>query len=147
MTSPQITAGTKIYISASLPALNAAADFVLLPWTQIRGVRLAGELGNVWETRDDKLIDKKFGTRVKGVLMFNALPLEIILLAGDEGQAILLNASALVANYAFKIERADKGIRYFVAQVVTYVESQGNDGKSLFDAVASIEQQDVVVFA
>lgn len=144
--SAQPTAGTRIYISASLPASNDLASFSALSWTQIRGVRVAGELGNTWSTREDNLIDVDFVVRRKANLMFNTTPLEVVTISGDPGQALLLAASSVENSYAFRIMRKGGGERYFVAQVVSFIESQGSKSKPLFDAVASLEQQAPVVF-
>jgi len=147
MTSPIVSAGTKIYISANTVAENSASAFAALRWTQIKGVRLAGELGNVWQTRDDFLISNNFLTKKKTTLLYNTMALELITVVDDAGQALLRAASEVLANYSFKVERKDGGLRYFTGQVTKYIEGQGGGGKTLFDATSTVDPQSAVIFA
>lgn len=146
MTRPVVSAGTRIYISASSPTENSASAFELLAWVQIRGVRLAGQLGNTWNTRDDFLVDSDYIIKKKTGIALNAMPLEVFTLVGDPGQLLLRSASTVEENYSFKVERKDGGLRYFSGQVTRYIEGQGANGKELFDAVASIDPQAAIVF-
>lgn len=146
MSEPKATAGTKVYLSDQVPATNDLAGFSALNYTQIKGVRVAGEIGNNWQTRDNAPIEHEFVNRVKTNLMFSPIQLEVITIVGDPGQAMLQEASGLDKTYSLKIDRADGGKRYLVVQVVSFNEAQGGSDKKIFDAVASLEQQNYVVF-
>lgn len=65
MSNPVVSAGTRIYVSESLPTSNSASAFSALAWTKITGVRLAGDVGNVWGLRDDAPIDSDYITKRK----------------------------------------------------------------------------------
>lgn len=147
MTNPVVAAGTRIYISASGPSAFTAAAFAALPWTKINGVRVAGELGNNWLTRDDEPLDDS-GLTVKKKTFLSQIPLklEVINLVEDSGQAILQEASGVNLSVCIYIHRKDGGKRYFAGQVTSYQESQGGNGKKVFDAVCVIEPQHRVVF-
>lgn len=146
MSSPVVSAGTRIYVSESLPASNTASAFAALAWTKITGVRLAGDVGNVWGLRDDAPIDSDYITKRKTLLTQNQLQLEIITLVADGGQTLIRNFSGSLNNISLKIERSDGGIRYFIGTVSSYVENQGGDGKKVFDATCAIDPQDTVIF-
>ena len=146
MSGPVVSAGSRIFISADNAGANLAANFEVLAWTQINGVRLAGELGNIWNTRDEFLIDSDFIIKKKTGISLNTMPLEVFTLSGDAGQFLLRSASAINDSYSFKVERKDGGIRYFTGQVTRYIEGQGGNGKDLFDAVCAIEPQNSIVF-
>lgn len=147
MTGPVNSAGTRIYISSDVVSQNIASAFDALSWTQINGVRLAGEIGNIWQTRDNFLIQNNYINKTKTAIVFNTMPLEVFTLSGDIGQSLLQQASTVFDNYSFKVERSDGGIRYFTGQVTKYLEGQGGGGKQLFDAIASIDPQAAIVFA
>lgn len=146
MSNPVVSAGTRIYVSESLPASNTASAFSALAWTKLTGVRVAGDVGNVWGLRDDAPIDSDYITKRKTLLTQSQLELQIITLVGDAGQGIIRDLSAVDANLSIKIERKDGGIRYFVGTVSTYRESQGGNGKQVFDATCAIDPQDAVIF-
>lgn len=146
MSNPVVSAGTRIYVSESLPTSNSASAFSALAWTKITGVRLAGDVGNVWGLRDDAPIDSDYITKRKTLLTQSQLQLEIITLVADGGQTLIRNFSGRLNNISLKIERSDGGIRYFIGTVSSYVENQGGDGKKVFDATCAIDPQDAVIF-
>jgi hypothetical protein len=148
MSSPVVTAGTRIYISDAVPVTNDVPGFEALTFTQIKGVRMAGELGNSWQTRDEELIDDSQSTfKRKTFLAQVPFTLEVITLVGDAGQALLQVASGVIKDCSFKVERSDGGKRYFVGQVISFEEVQGGNGKQLFDATSNIAPQQKVVFS
>lgn len=111
---PITSTGTTFAVCPLLPAAITLAGFQALPFTQIKGVRAAGDIGGQYQTmtRNDiggaGIYQKRIG-RVLG-----ELPLELFRIA-DPGQIMLRGAFEASTSYSYRITQVDGLIMYFTA--------------------------------
>ena len=105
--------GSTLWVSAVLPNDNTITAYNLLTWTQIKGVRLIGSLGQV-DTVIDANVMNKPGKRLRVGTESRSIPLELIEI-DDAGQTILVSAINAPMNYAYRISKSNRPTKYFQA--------------------------------
>jgi len=112
--------GSKVYVSAGLPATYNKAGYTALTWTLVSDVTNVGEYGREYDLIEHAPIDTRVKQQIKGNYSCGSLSLAIGSVPADAGQVILLAASTSDNNYSFKIERTDGAIDAFTAKVTTF---------------------------
>jgi hypothetical protein len=110
-TIPTIGGGTTLSVCAALPPTYDQTGYQSLNYTQIKGVRSVGEIGEQFKTAENNMIGGIPSMRKVGRAASN-IGLEVIRIT-DEGQAILNAAMDATTSYSYKITRADGSALYF----------------------------------
>jgi len=136
MQNPFTNAGTLFYISATLPASYDAAGYGNLSFTQIRGIRSTGDIGEAYQTFDyNPIIGTRYNKR-SGKLA-KSLNAEIIII-DDAGQSLLKAALTSVNAYSYKVLCVDGVIYYFTAECSQRFRNIGQ-ANSLADLKLTLE--------
>lgn len=119
MSLPTVTVGTKFYISATLPMSETASAFQNVPYTQVKGVAVIGEIAKTYRTKTGEFIDSDFYKSTRIGYSYSPVELEMITLAGEAGQALL---KTLLTKEAFsvKIEKPNGDVQFFTANLSLY---------------------------
>lgn len=126
MNVPQTVSGTRLFISATLPLLDALAGYAPIVFTQIRGVRILGDIPISHQTRERNIMDSTaVKTVATGAMLYPVVPIEVYRI-NDAGQALLNNSINSMQAYTFKIERADGSGLYFQAKTLKKVIALGD---------------------
>lgn len=109
--------GSKLYVSAALPATYTKTGYMALTWTLVGDVTNIGEYGREYDLIEHSPIDTRLKQQIKG--NFSEGNLEIVFgsVPADAGQVIMLAAAKSDNNYSFKIEKTDGGIDAFTGKV------------------------------
>jgi hypothetical protein len=126
MINPFVNNGNTFYICATLPATYDSAGYAALAWTQIRGIRVIGDMGIAYDTIDMNVIggirhNKKSGT------LANSIAIEMIKI-DDAGQTLLKALIDLTSSYSFKCLTVDGTIYYFTASCSYRMANAGESG-------------------
>lgn len=117
MSNPQPNSGTRLFISSTLPFEQSANGFNLINFTQVRGVRLLGDLIRQHQTRERNIIDDPLVKIVRtGKLISPVFLLDIYRLKDDAGQAIFRQTFDSINAYSYKIIRPDNTGFCFIAK-------------------------------
>jgi hypothetical protein len=113
MITPFVNNGNLIYISSALPATYDNAGYSALTYTQIRGIKVIGDIGVTYETADFNVIgavrqNKKVGKQA------NSIQIEVFKI-DDAGQTLLKALLSASVSYSFKVLLVDGTIYYFTA--------------------------------
>jgi hypothetical protein len=132
------SAGTKIFVSAGVPATLDQAGFEALSYTQIKDVTDIPEHGVTYEEITHKPLDSRETIKLKGGKDSGNLTLAMGRWskagATDPGQDILVLARDSDSDYAFKVEYNDNpdgtsnSIDYFQAKVMGMPKGPGTTG-------------------
>lgn len=112
--------GSKVYISATLPATYDKTGYDALTWTEITDITSVGEYGREYEMIDHAPIDKRQVVQIKGNYREGTIDLAFASIPADAGQVIVETASTSDDNYAFKIVRTDGRVDAFSGKVTTF---------------------------
>jgi len=120
------SAGSKIYISNSLPVTHDQAGYEALAFTKIGQVTDIPEFGPEYTVithlpLDTGVAEKKKGSRNNGGLALNAA-----MVRGDAGHQKVLVGLNSYDNQAFKVEYQDGTEEYFDGLVTSYKRGIGN---------------------
>lgn len=122
------SAGSKIYISAGVPATIDAAGFGALSFTQIGDVTDLGAVGpkvaNVTHVPVAESVTYKFKTIVDN----GSMALKGARVTTDAGQTLLIAAVASYAAYSFKVVLQNNAIIYFQGLADSYNTTIGTAG-------------------
>lgn len=110
---PTIGGGTTFAVCAALPATVTQAGFQALNWTQIKGVRSVGDVGEQFKTAENNMIGGTPSMRRVGRASSN-ISLEIMRII-DEGQVILNESMEASISYSYRITRPDGSLIFFTA--------------------------------
>lgn len=111
--------GSKLYVSAALPATYNKIGYTALTWTLVNDVTNIGEYGREYDLIDHTPIDTRLTQSIKGNFKEGSLSLAFGSVPADAGQVVVLAASKSDNNYSFKIEKTDGGIDAFTGKVTT----------------------------
>jgi len=127
---PISLAGSMLLVAPTRPATQTLAGYIALQYTQVRGVKLVGELGNQYATipRNDIGIERPY-QMMTGALAELSLQVELIRIA-DPGQDILRAAVGLAPGYSYCARRPDGSEMYFSAEINALMNG-GLDAKSV----------------
>lgn len=117
-------AGTKLAISAGLPASEDAAGYGALTFTTIGGPEKLGSFGHTNAETTFTPLDGPVETH-KGAPDYGSIQPSIAHDEEDAGQTLLRTAAEPTNNalYSFKVLLSTGGIRYFQGRVFGYPES------------------------
>jgi hypothetical protein len=118
-------AGTKIGISAVLPATYNVAGYVALTFTNIGNIEDGGEHGREYAEVTFNPIDTRGTQKFKGSFNEGSKTLSIGYDSDDAGMVLLKTALNNDNDYAFEVEYPDGDIDYFPAKVMTLTKSTG----------------------
>jgi hypothetical protein len=113
MINPFVNNGNLFYISASLPATYDNAGYSALSYTQVRGIKVVGDIGVNYDIVDFNVIggirhNKKVG------LLANSIQIEVFKI-DDAGQSLLKVLLSASVTYSFKFLLVDGTAYYFTA--------------------------------
>ena len=112
--------GSKIFVSATLPATFTKAGYTALTWVLVGEVTNIGEYGREYDLIDHSPIDTRLIVQIKGNYREGPLALSFGSVPADAGQVIINTASKSDNNYSFKVERTDGDIDAFTGKVTAY---------------------------
>lgn len=116
------TAGTKLGISAGVPATYDVAGYVALTYTNVGNIEDAGEHGRVYAEVTFNPIAERGTQKFKGSFNEGNKTLSIGYDSDDAGMILLKTALNSDANYAFEVEYPNGDIDYFQAKVMSLVK-------------------------
>lgn len=141
------SAGTKLYISATLPATEDQAGYEALTWTEIGDLSDFGEYGRQYAEVTFNPIGDRKTYKSKGSYNDGNLTLQMARAPyADAGQAIVKTALDDDNNYSFKaahnnIATTTGTVEYFPAKVMSYTTSgiSGPDSNVMSSVGVSID--------
>lgn len=125
-TIPFTSAGSKLSISAVLPATFDAAGYGALTFAEVGEVTDLGEFGREYALVTHNPIGTRKTLKRKGSYNEGALALQMARVPGDAGHIILIAARDDDASYAFSVELQDGTLMYFTAQTMSYKTGVGS---------------------
>lgn len=118
-------AGTKVGISAVLPATYNVAGYGALTFVNIGNIEDGGEHGREYAEVTFNPIDTRGTQKFKGSFNEGSKTLSIGYNSDDAGMIVLKTALDDDADYAFEVEYPDGDIDYFIAKVMTLTKATG----------------------
>ena len=117
----QTVAGTKISISASIPATFDAAGYAAVTgWAQIGEITDGGSHGKTYAEVTHNPIDTRMTQKYKGSINIGTKTLNLAIDDDDAGQILVKTALDSDSDYSFKVVYQDGAIDYFQAKVMTF---------------------------
>lgn len=116
------TAGTKLAISAGVPATYDVAGYAALTYTDVGNIEDAGEHGRVYAEVTFNPIAERGTQKFKGSFNEGNKTLSIGYDSDDAGMILLKTALNSDADYAFEVEYPNGDIDYFQAKVMSLVK-------------------------
>lgn len=113
---PISLAGSTLAMSLSTPVTVSAAGFEALSYTQIKGVKIIGELGTQYATTTRNYIGLERPYQAMSGLAELSLQVELIRIA-DAGQDVLRSVVGINSACSYRATRPDGSVIYFTAQV------------------------------
>ena len=113
---PTSLAGSTLAVSRATPADITVAGFAALGYTQIKGVKVIGELGTQYATTTRNYIGLERPYQAMSGLAELSLQIELIRIA-DAGQDVLRSVVGLESACSYRAMRPDGSLIYFTAQV------------------------------
>jgi hypothetical protein len=139
-TDAHTAAGTKLYVSASLPATYDAAGYAALSWTEVQEVTAIGDFGAAFGLVTHTPLNSRVVHKFKGSVNYGQLSIAAARDVGDTGQGILETAAGDDDDISFKIEHNDSlgssnTIEYTTGKVMSSLSTglgsaEGIDGVS-----------------
>jgi hypothetical protein len=115
------TAGTKVFVSTTLPTTVTSAGFAAITvaqWKEVgEVVDLGDNIGRTYNLVTHNPVGTRKTTKLKGTFNDGALTLQMAERIGDEGQAILRTALNSDANISVRITKGNPGTAQRVAFV------------------------------
>jgi hypothetical protein len=121
----QTSAGSKLKVSASLPATNNASGFDALTFTEVGEITDLGEFGREYNMVTHSPLSKRQTVQMKGSYTEGTMDLTLGLDDTDAGQIIMRSASESDADYAFEVTYQNGAKRFFTAKVMSFKENVG----------------------
>jgi putative heme degradation protein len=119
-------ANSTVSISAALPGSQTSGAFAVLGWTAIGELTDVGSvLGRTYNTATHAPIGSAQQTEKKASYKLGSADFTCGWDDADAGQIMLAAAANSNAIYSFKVVKQSGAIRYFTAQVMTFVENSG----------------------
>ena len=117
----QTVAGTKISISASIPAtFNAAGYAAVTGWAQIGEITDGGSHGKTYAEVTHNPVDTRMTQKFKGSINIGTKTLNLAIDDDDAGQILVKTALDSDSEYSFKVAYQDGAIDYFQAKVMSF---------------------------
>ncbi len=143
--STYTVAGSKIFVSAALPATQVASAFEALDWIEVGEITDIGSVtGRTYNTATHAPIGSPQQTQRKASYTLANAEFVCGWDEEDEGQILISTASNSNDVYAFKLEKQDTTTRYFTAQVMQFVENNGTVDNIVQGAFTLLRQTDTI---
>ena len=113
---PTSLAGSTLAVAQSMPADVTATGFAALSYTQVKGVKVLGEIGNQYATTLKNCIGMARPYQTMSGLAELSVQVELIRIA-DVGQDVLRAVVGIDAACSYRLTRPDGSKIYFTAQV------------------------------
>jgi len=133
------SAGTRLYVSASLPATYNSAGFGALSWTEVGEITDFGEWGKEYSVVNHNPVGTRQTIKRKGSYNNGALTLSMARATTDAGQTILIAASDSDNSYSFKVAFQGGATGQFFTGVVPKYTTNVGSVDSIFSASVSVE--------
>lgn len=114
MSLPVILSGTTLWVSSSKPVANTLVGFNALNFTQIRAVKVAGDIEKSWQTFQRFPIDGEKVIQSRSFYSHTNITFEMLEIA-DAGQSLLKQSMESENAYSFKLLRNNNTGIYFTA--------------------------------
>lgn len=114
--TPIVLNGSLLAVAPALPAAETAEAFAALTYTQIRGVKVIGEIGSQYATTANNAIGLVRPYQRMTGLAEASIHIELYRI-NDPGQDMLRAAVGLASGYSYRATRPDGSKIYFTAQV------------------------------
>lgn len=138
-------ANAVLSVSAALPATNTSAGFAALTWTAVGEITDIGSVkGRSYNVATHAPIGSAQQTQKKASY---TLPNADFTMGWDEvdaGQIIVEAGANSNATYSFKLVKQDGKIRYFTAQVMSFVEKLGTVDNIVQGQLTLLRQTDTI---
>ncbi|MES1987460.1 MAG: hypothetical protein V4440_05415 [Pseudomonadota bacterium] len=119
----QTAAGSKLYVSATLPATYDAAGFEALTWTEVGEVTEIPAFGKSFNVVNHNPLGTRQTIKRKGSYDNGSIEVpyayDITTVGGDDGQALLLQGLETDSSYAFYVDVKQLKALYFSGQVTS----------------------------
>ncbi|MDR0330158.1 MAG: hypothetical protein LBH93_00400 [Chitinispirillales bacterium] len=140
--------GTKIYACPTLPTANTLTAWEALDnssaFKRVRGVTDGGAFGGTYELGSEAQLEDGVMMKWKGVQNAGSASLAVLVLGGDEGQAVLKAAAKSYTPISFKYEFTNGNIVYFAALVMGW-DTQVGGANDAVKAAPTLELVDLAV--
>ena len=113
---PISLAGSTLAVAQATPADVTATGFATLSYTQVKGVKVLGEIGNQYATTLKNCIGMARPYQTMSGLAELSVQVELIRIA-DVGQDVLRAVVGIDAACSYRVTRPDGSKIYFTAQV------------------------------
>jgi len=124
-------AGTKVSISAGVPATYNQAGFAALTYTEIGEITsVPGSGGRTYEDVSYNVVSRRATEHRKGTFDEAEQTMEVVVVREDAGQILAEAALDSDEYYAFKVEYSDGEISYYQA-TMTGFEGAGGDANTM----------------
>lgn len=138
--------GSKVYLSAGVPATIDATGFGALTYTEIKELTDIGMIGPESATIQHNPVAENVTYKLKGSRNNGALDLKGARAVTDPGQILLIAAEASTAAYAIKVELQNGTFLYAQVLVTSYKTSIGGQSQiTSFESKAEISGAIVTV--
>lgn len=121
--------GSKVYLSAGVPATADAAGFGALAYTEIKEVTDLGALGPESAVIMHQPVGENVSYKLKGSKNFGQLTLKAARAPTDPGQLLVVAAEASNNAYAMKLVLQNGTIMYAQVLVMSYKTSVGGQSQ------------------
>jgi len=129
MAKPQTTIGTRLHISAGVPATENTTGLAALTWTQCGRVADIAERKEAFDKDSVQDLDTGLTMQVKTFMSPVEFAINLARDTDDAGQVLLRSAyEDKTGSYRFKITHADSTVQYFQGKVFEYSDG-ALDGK------------------
>ena len=113
---PTSLAGSTLAVAQSMPTDVTATGFAALSYTQVKGVKVLGEIGNQYATTLKNCIGMARPYQTMSGLAELSVQVELIRIT-DVGQDVLRAVVGIDAACSYRVTRPDGSKIYFTAQV------------------------------
>ena len=138
-------ANTVVSISADIPATFTGPAFAALTWTVIGELTEIGNvLGRSYNTSTHAPVGTAQQVEKKASYKLGNAEFGCGWDETDAGQILLATAAESNAIYSFKVTKQDGKIRYFTAQVMSFVESLGTVDNVVNGKFTLLRQTDTI---
>ncbi|ATQ74856.1 hypothetical protein CR152_10220 [Massilia violaceinigra] len=138
-------AESSLWVSVAVPATYNAAGFLALTWTKIGEITNMGSVtGRAYNNSTHAPVDTAQQIQKKASYTLGESEFMMGWDEEDEGQIIVDNASRTYDILSFKLIKQDGALRYFTAQVSTFVENNGAVDDIVQGSLTLLRQKDTI---
>lgn len=141
----QTVAETTLSVSAAAPATFDAAGYAALTWAAVGELTDLGSVkGRTYNVVTHAPVGTAQQTQKKGSYSLPNADFACAWDDDDAGQVLIAAGSIVNDTYSFKLTKQDGAIRYFTAQVMSFVENFGTVDNVVTGAFTLLRQTDTV---